>query len=79
MIMEQNIEPGVELDKTTEIVLKCKKIQAYLDENYIGLNIADANAKAAELQQTAFYRNGVSDEFFEENASALESSSSSGL
>ncbi len=74
MIMEQNIEPGVELDKTTEIVLKCKKIQAYLDENYIGLNIADANAKAAELQQTAFYRNGVSDEFFEENASALEES-----
>lgn len=73
MIMEQNIEPGIELDKTTEIVLKCRKIQDYLNENYIGLNMVDANARAAELQQTLFFRNGVSDEFFED-ASAIEES-----
>ena len=64
VIVEQNIEPGVELDKNSEIILTCEKIETYLDNHYLNLNISEAMSKAGELKHTLEFKNAVTRENF---------------
>lgn len=60
VVISQSVEPGLEVDQNAEIVLVCKKTDVFLDNNFDGLNIIEAQAKVEGLGYTATYLNGLS-------------------
>ena len=61
-VISQSIEAGTKTDKTTSIVLECKKTTSYVDEQLIGLTANQAIGKAGELGFTYSFLNGATQE-----------------
>lgn len=71
LVVSQNIDPGNELDKNDEIILKCEKIEDYLKENYAGLTIPETVEKAEELQHILTYKKALTNELFATDLSEM--------
>ena len=71
LVVSQNIDPGNELDKNDEIILKCEKIEDYLNDNYAGLTIPETVKKAEELQHLLTYKKALTDELFATDLSEM--------
>ena len=59
-VISQNIEAGSDIDRTTQIKLECVKTTSYLGELFIGLTVANASQKAAEIGYTLEFYDGFS-------------------
>ena len=71
LVVSQNIDPGNELDKNDEIILKCEKIEEYLKDNYAGLTIPETVEKAEELQHILTYKKALTKEVFATDLSEM--------
>lgn len=71
LVVSQNIDPGNELDKNDEIILKCEKIEEYLKDNYAGLTIPETVEKAEELQHILTYKKVLTNEVFATDLSEM--------
>ena len=71
LVVSQNIDPGNELDKNDEIILKCEKIENYLNDNYAGLTIPETVEKAEELQHILTYKKALTNELFATDLSEM--------
>ena len=71
LVVSQNIDPGNELDKNDEIILKCEKIENYLNDNYAGLTIPETVEKAEELQHILTYKKALTNEIFATDLSEM--------